>query len=417
LTESRDERSGSRSPLLEQLLAQARQAATEQLSSLEGRLREAESMGVPIDAPAQFREAQAALANLGALINSATYEQLSNVDPVVREAEDKVDQALRKGREIAAAKRVQEVQDRTARQRLFLAVAAVTVFYGLWVFLVASIASAIWPYAFIFVLLLVAGYFGLVYWQAPLITKLQMPIRSLRADEAQRLMPIVSELAPRAGLVSPELGAIVTDEINAFAVGRRSKSAVFVTQPALEQWNDTELRGVLAHELGHVHNNDSLALAFFISLGSLAGWVARIADWFLRLLDQVVRRTADELQASHQGQSAAQLAQIFGFLFRMFIWIFVLVLRAYFWVCDKVAQLAVQAQSREVEFAADAFAARMGHAGELSQALAKIEGLHAPPPETDPLARLMSNLFATHPPTAERLARLRAITEAGEERL
>lgn len=95
-----------------------------------------------------------------------------------------------------------------------------------------------------------------------------------------RLFRIVENLAITDGLPTPRIYIMNDPAPNAFATGRNpNKSAVCVTSGLLEVMNDTELQGVIAHELGHVKNFDIRVntLAF-----ALVGVISMIADFFLR---------------------------------------------------------------------------------------------------------------------------------------
>ncbi|MCI4367630.1 MAG: M48 family metalloprotease, partial [Thermoplasmata archaeon] len=87
--------------------------------------------------------------------------------------------------------------------------------------------------------------------------------RIVTAAEAPRLARIVAELAPQFGLVEPRIAIIPTQTPNAFATGRNAKHAVVAaTEGILRMLDDRELRGVLAHELAHVKDQDILVMTF-----------------------------------------------------------------------------------------------------------------------------------------------------------
>lgn len=298
--------------------------------------------------------------------------------------------------------------------RLLLALFAVVIFYGFWVAVAALIASAIWPFGFAVVLSFVGAYIALLYWNGPFLIKFQLGVQDLNEPQGNRLKPMTEDLAAKAGIAAPELAVAQLEELNAFAVGRKGRSAIILTTAVLREMRDAELNGILAHEVGHIRRNDSLWLNFFLAFGSTAAWMARGPDFLLRLIDGFMARSLPRIASSWHRESILGLAVSAAVvLARLMIWISVFSIRIIFFVSDNIAQLAVQAQSREQEFLADRFAAQIGHGIELTQALEKIERLSEPSAEADPLARLLGRMFSSHPPTSERLARLRPMMSAG----
>src|SRR3954463_14767464 len=113
----------------------------------------------------------------------------------------------------------------------------------------------------------------------------KIALRAARAqpvsdEEDPRLYEMVRELTPRAGLPMPKLYVIPQEQPNAFATGRNpNHSAVAVTQGILKLLSEDELRGVLAHELGHVRNRDILLTSVASAIGGAITYVAYLALW------------------------------------------------------------------------------------------------------------------------------------------
>jgi heat shock protein HtpX len=96
------------------------------------------------------------------------------------------------------------------------------------------------------------------------------------------LYDIVRELCTRAKLPMPKLWLIRSDMANAFATGRNPKNAsIAVTEGILELLNESELRGVLSHELSHVKNRDILIATIAATIAMAIGYVANMARWSL----------------------------------------------------------------------------------------------------------------------------------------
>ena len=218
-------------------------------------------------------------------------------------------------------------------------------------------------------------------------------------DEAQApgLYRIVRELAAKAQIPVPPIYMIPDDSPNAFATGRNpSHAAVAVTEGILRIMSEEELKGVLAHELSHVTNRDVLISTVAATLAGAITGVARMAyftSFFGGSRDEDGERGGNPLVLI----LFSILAPIAAFLIQM-------------------------AVSRAREFQADASGARLaGRASGLAKALEKIEvaARAEPLPASPATAHLFivnpltgqsfTRLFSTHPPTEERIARLRAM--------
>ncbi len=224
--------------------------------------------------------------------------------------------------------------------------------------------------------------------------------RAQPIDEAQApgLYTMVRRLATRAGLPMPRVYLIPTDTPNAFATGRDPQhAAVAVTDGIMRILDEDELEGVLAHELSHVKNRDVLIATVAATMAGAITFLAHMAQ-FAAMFG--MHRSDDEEGGSNP---------------------LAVILMA---VLAPIAALLVQmAVSRSREFHADATGARLaGKTWGLAKALEKLHmaqevvPMAAANPATahlfivNPLSgRALMNLFSTHPPLEERIARLRAM--------
>jgi len=230
----------------------------------------------------------------------------------------------------------------------------------------------------------------------------QLVLRMYRAQpiderEAPELYSMVRELTTAAQIPMPKLYVLPTDSPNAFATGRNpSHAAVAVTAGITRMLNRQELRGVVAHELGHVHNRDTLISAIAATMAGVVMMLARMAYW--GALFGGMRRDDDR----GGGSPLVALAMMI--------------------VAPLAASLIQMAISRSREFGADAFAARVTHDPmALASALEKISyGTARVPMNAGPATAHLfimnplsgggiAKLFSTHPPVEERVARLRAM--------
>src|SRR5262245_53532335 len=235
------------------------------------------------------------------------------------------------------------------------------------------------------------------YWFSDRIVLAMYGARPLSDENAPDLFRIVRELATGAQMPMPRVYMIPTDSPNAFATGRSPEhAAVAVTEGILRLLSLDELRGVLAHELSHVRNRDTLISAIAATLAGVVLMVARMAQW--AALFGGMRRDDRE-----EGGGAL------GFL-------------AMVVVAPLAATLIQLAISRAREYEADATGARLSHAPEaLASALEKIAMASGriPLPAGPATAHLwivnplrgnwLAGLFSTHPPIEERIRRLRAM--------
>ncbi|MBM3259631.1 MAG: M48 family metalloprotease [Candidatus Sericytochromatia bacterium] len=216
----------------------------------------------------------------------------------------------------------------------------------------------------------------------------------LAPDEAPGVHDLLAQLAAREGLPMPALYLIPEDTPNAFATGRDPAHAVVaVTEGLLRTLPPDALRGVLAHELAHIRNRDTLAMAMAASLAAAIGFLADLARWGAILGGG---RGDEDAPPPWAALLLAILLPLAAVLVRM-------------------------AVSRTREYEADAAAARMtGQPLALADALLRLEReaerspmAHVAPGSAhlyivDPLraGAWFEGLFRTHPPMADRVRRL-----------
>ncbi len=252
--------------------------------------------------------------------------------------------------------------------------------------------------AFIFALVMNLG----SYWFSDKIVLAMYRAKPLNEAEAPQVYRVVKEIAAREGMPMPKLYWLPTVTPNAFATGRSPKhAAVAVTSGLLEIMNEEELKGVLAHELSHVKNRDTLVMSI---AAAIAGAISMLASWARWGLMMGGNRGRGERNNSG---AAVQLVAM----------IMIAILAP---LAAMVIQLAI---SRTREYGADATGARItGNPQGLASALEKLDrAVHAHPLEganpatahlfiVNPLrADVFTKLFSTHPPVEERVRRLRAM--------
>ena len=119
------------------------------------------------------------------------------------------------------------------------------------------------------------------YWFSDKVALAMSQARPIAREGNEYVYRLIENLCITAGLPLPKICLIQSPQINAFATGRNPKhSAIAVTTGAIEKLNNEELEGVLAHELSHIGNRDILISSVVVVL---AGLIAILADWFLRM--------------------------------------------------------------------------------------------------------------------------------------
>jgi heat shock protein HtpX len=237
------------------------------------------------------------------------------------------------------------------------------------------------------------------YWFSDRIVLAMYRAQEISPQEHPGIHQIVAELAQNAGIPKPRIYLIEDDSPNAFATGRNPQHAVVaVTTGIMRILSREELRGVLAHELGHVRNRDILIGSI---AATMAGAIMMIAN---------MARFAAFFGGSRGNDEEGGGGGIMGML--------VLTI-----VAPIAAMLIQMAISRSREYLADASGAQFSHNPlSLASALEKLQRASLQIPMADakpatahmfivnPLSgRSLMNLFSTHPPIEERIARLRGM--------
>lgn len=240
-----------------------------------------------------------------------------------------------------------------------------------------------------------------VYWFSDKIALSMARAKEVSRDEAPELHYIVEEQARLAGLPKPRVYIIENDSPNAFATGRSPKhAAVAVTTGITGILSRQELGGVIAHELAHVGNRDTLIMAVTAAIAGAITWIAIMARWSM-------------LFGGFGGRGSGRQSP-YGAIIAIGGLLVVAI------VMPLAATLIRLAISRAREYQADATGARTsGTPWALADALEKLEaGAKRRPMKVNeatshlfivnPLSgRTIVSLFSTHPPIEERVRRLR----------
>ncbi|NOK19880.1 zinc metalloprotease HtpX [Corallococcus carmarthensis] len=253
--------------------------------------------------------------------------------------------------------------------------------------------------------LAMAGLFAVVmnfgsYWFSDRIALAIHGARPLPYEQAPWLHEMVERLAARAGMPKPKVYLLPTAQPNAFATGRNpSHAAVAVTAGIVDILDRRELEGVLAHEIGHVRNRDTLIGTVAATLAGIISYAAQMLFWFG---GSMLSRGDDE-----EGGGLAGALSNLGLLL----------------VAPIAATLLQLAVSRSREYGADATGAELcGDPDALASALLKMErGAEAIPYDRAPATSHLfivnplhhggvMSLFSTHPPIPERVRRLREMS-------
>lgn len=233
------------------------------------------------------------------------------------------------------------------------------------------------------------------YWNSDKVLLSMYGARQVDETTAPELVHLVSQISGQAGLPMPNVYIVQNDQPNAFATGRNPEhAAVCVTSGLLSRVNDEELAGVLAHELSHVRNRDTLTMTI---TATIAGAISMLANYVF----------------------------FFGGGRRNPLGLIGLIIVAV--VAPIAAMLVQMAVSRTREFEADRMGAEIsGRPLWLASALQKIDRAAAvtdnPEADANPATAHMfiinplhggglSGLFSSHPSTAERIARLKAMAD------
>jgi heat shock protein HtpX len=261
----------------------------------------------------------------------------------------------------------------------------------MWVGQALAGAAGLW-----FALIVAAAMNIGAWWFSDRIVLRMHHAQEITPAEAPDLYATVRELTVRAGLPMPKVYLIPEDAPNAFATGRNPEHGVVaVTQGLLRVLDRNEVAAVIAHELGHIRNRDTLIMAVAATFAGALSMLANAAMFGL-----FAGAGSDDEEGGHP------LGGLLGVL-----------------VAPIAATLVQMSISRAREFLADEAAARFtGSPMALANALRKIEAwsmeipMHSGSPATAHLYILnpfsgggLARLFSTHPSTEERVARLSAM--------
>ena len=231
------------------------------------------------------------------------------------------------------------------------------------------------------------------YWFSDKIALKMSGAQPMPEEKAPQIYQMVRELTATAKMPMPALYVIPQEQANAFATGRSpDHAAVAITAGIMKLLSPDELRGVIAHELSHIRNRDTLIQSVAASIGGAISYLGYMLMWF-------------------GGDDESPLS---------FIASLVLVLLAP--IAATIIQLAI---SRQREFSADATGAQMcGNPESLASALLRLdEGSKAMPMQVNQATECLyivkpfsgkglQSLFSTHPPIEERVRRLRQMRPA-----
>lgn len=247
-------------------------------------------------------------------------------------------------------------------------------------------------------LVIAAGMNLFAYWNADKAVLSMTGAHEVDQSSAPDLYNLVGQLAGRAGLPMPKVYLMDEDQPNAFATGRNPENAaVAVTRGLLNSLTREEVAGVIAHELAHIKNHDTLTMTI---TATIAGAISMLAQF--------------GMFAGHNRDNNSGGLGIIGTIAMVIL-------------APIAAMLVQMAISRTREYAADQMGAEIvGQPLWLASALDKIAGAahqienHAAEqnPATahmfiiNPLSGMrMDNLFSTHPATENRIAALRELAQ------
>jgi heat shock protein HtpX len=250
---------------------------------------------------------------------------------------------------------------------------------------------------FAFIFALATNMFS--YWFSDKIVLRMYGAQEATEAEAPMLWGVTHDLALKMNMPMPKVYVIPSDSPNAFATGRNPKhAAVAATQGILRMLTREELEGVMAHELGHVRNRDILIGTIAAAIAGAISLLANMAQWAMIFGGFGGRRDDDEGSGG-----------VIGGILMI--------------ILAPIAALLIQmAISRSREYQADATGARIcGNPLWLANALRKLEvGSQRVPLDANPATAHMfivnplrggglRNLFSTHPPLEDRIARLESM--------
>ncbi|ELZ39134.1 peptidase M48 Ste24p [Halorubrum californiense DSM 19288] len=274
----------------------------------------------------------------------------------------------------------------------------------------------------------VLGGLAVQYRHGPRTVLRSVGARRVSPDESPELHAAVTRLAAQADLPDPDVAVVTTDLPNAFAVGTPGDGTVVVTTGLLDRLDDAELDAVIAHELSHLANRDASLMTVAWVLPTITYYLAVLASYVLYGLFNLLRF------GGGGGGDRDGRALAVGIVVITASAVLTLTVSAMFWFGSVLIHRVL---SRYREYAADRGAAEItGSPAALASALRTVDEAMPEVPDRDLreldggaealyLAPLEARAFGdeelvstdvfpeTHPPTRERIARLREL--AGEE--
>ncbi|MBN1793313.1 zinc metalloprotease HtpX [Candidatus Woesearchaeota archaeon] len=237
---------------------------------------------------------------------------------------------------------------------------------------------------------------GAMYWWSDKIVLWMY--KAKEAPKGHEVIPVVREVAHKAGIPMPKVYLVESATPNAFATGRSpSHSAVAVTSGIMSLLSEEELKGVIAHEVSHIKNRDTLIQTVAGVLAGVISYAASMARWTALF---------GGFGGRDDNGGAGNLISL-------------LVIGILAPLIALILQLAI---SRTREYLADASAAKMIHTGKpLASALRKLDSANKSHPMqadsshaatsslfiVNPFKRsFLFEMFSTHPPIEKRIARL-----------
>lgn len=255
------------------------------------------------------------------------------------------------------------------------------------------------PAGIMFALIVATAMNGFAFWNADKLVLRMYGAREVGAGEAPDLVRMVGQLAQRGGLPMPRVYIVNQDQPNAFATGRSpDRAAVAVTTGLMRVLSAEETAGVIAHELAHIRNRDTLIMTMTAVIAGAIGMLANFAMFFGMF-----------------GVGGRDNNNPLGFVGVLLVAI----------LAPIGAALVQMAISRTREYEADRIGAQIcGQPLWLASALERLERgaqrIDNPRAEKNPASASMfivnplhahsiDGLFRTHPTTGDRVSRLRAM--------
>lgn len=248
-----------------------------------------------------------------------------------------------------------------------------------------AVMSILWGFTGSFISLLISK------WMAKKMMGVQV-IESPQNHQESKLIEVIGRISQQAGIKMPEVGIYESNEINAFATGaRKNASLVAVSSGLLNEMNDQEVEGVLAHEIAHIANGDMVTMAL------LQGVINAFVIFFARIAAFAVQKALGKDNEEIGGMAYWLTSIVFEILFSI------------------LASVIIFAFSRYREYRADLGGAQFTGKQNMIAALKKLQASSekidthqksfATMKISDQPSRF-SQIFSTHPPLAERIMRL-----------